>query len=72
MPYDIGQIESPSHKIYTKRTHSKATITLADKITHLDKNFILLLGLSDAHVPRMGVEIDESGHNSSMVSNKGG
>ena len=68
MPFDILRLESPTHLIHTKRTHSKAVVTLADQsLRHLDKSFILLVGVEEAHTPRMWVEVDEHGDHASMV-----
>lgn len=67
MPYDIDKLESPTHKINTKKTHSKATVQLSTKTDRLEQNFVLLVGLAEAHAPRMWVEVDEAGHHASMV-----
>jgi hypothetical protein len=68
MPFDILRLESPTHAIHTKRTHSKGVVTLAqNSVKYLEKSFILLVGVEEAHTPRMWVEVDERGDHASMV-----
>ncbi|CAH1248284.1 PARP4 [Branchiostoma lanceolatum] len=55
MPFDIRDIQSPSHKIRVKRTASKAVVEL-EKNCMLGDGFLLQVGLAEIHVPRMWVE----------------
>uniref|UniRef100_A0A6F9DNU9 Poly [ADP-ribose] polymerase 4 n=1 Tax=Phallusia mammillata TaxID=59560 RepID=A0A6F9DNU9_9ASCI len=56
MPFDIRRLESPTNKIVTKRTRSKAVVKLAKKEKLGAEGFRLLVGLAEIHVPRMWVE----------------
>ncbi|XP_066269374.1 protein mono-ADP-ribosyltransferase PARP4-like [Branchiostoma lanceolatum] len=55
MPFDIRDIQSPSHKIRVKRTASKAVVEL-EKNCMLGDGFLLQVGLAEIHVPRMWAE----------------
>eukprot|EP01132_Coremiostelium_polycephalum_P004671 gene4671-5836_t len=68
MPYNIVKLMSPTHSIKVKKTHTKATIELANKESYLGKNFQLLIGLEEPYSPRMWVEADDKGHHASMLA----
>uniref|UniRef100_A0ABM0MFB2 Poly [ADP-ribose] polymerase n=1 Tax=Saccoglossus kowalevskii TaxID=10224 RepID=A0ABM0MFB2_SACKO len=55
MPFDIRNLESPTHEINIKRTATKAVVELV-KDSVLGDSFQLLIGLAEIHVPRMWVE----------------
>nr|XP_039269916.1 protein mono-ADP-ribosyltransferase PARP4-like isoform X4 [Styela clava] len=56
MPFDILDITSPTHKIVTKKTSTKACVKLQKSI-HLDgNNFHLLIKVAEIHVPRIWIE----------------
>ncbi|EFA82859.1 type A von Willebrand factor domain-containing protein [Heterostelium album PN500] len=67
MPYNIVKLNSPTHQIRSKKTHTKATVEL-DRVESLGTNFQLLIGLEDPYSPRMWVEVDNSGHHASMLA----
>ncbi|XP_060075894.1 uncharacterized protein LOC132555562 [Ylistrum balloti] len=55
MPFDIRSVMSPTHQVKYKKTATKAVVELP-KNARLDDGFILLVSLSEIHVPRMWVE----------------
>ena len=61
MPFEIKQVESPTHKIKMKKTASMATVELCPG-SSLGSGFQLQVGLAEIHVPRMWVEEDDHGH----------
>eukprot|EP01133_Synstelium_polycarpum_P003432 gene3432-3897_t len=67
MPYNIVKLVSPSHDIRIKKTHTKATVSLASA-PPTTRNFTLLVGLEDPYSPRMWVEVDNRGHHASMLA----
>ncbi|XP_023233095.1 poly [ADP-ribose] polymerase 4-like isoform X2 [Centruroides sculpturatus] len=54
MPFPIHIISSPTHKIMTKRTETKAVVKLENSI--LGNGFTLCISLKEVHVPRMWIE----------------
>ncbi|XP_062507413.1 protein mono-ADP-ribosyltransferase PARP4-like isoform X2 [Corticium candelabrum] len=68
MPFEIKSIQSPSHKLKTKRTATMAMVELEDG-QQLNDGLQLLVGLAEIHVPRMWVEkYPSSEHRACMLT----
>lgn len=55
MPFQIQDIQSPSHKLRVKQTATKAVLETVPNAS-FDEGFTLLITLAEIHVPRMWVE----------------
>ncbi|GFO43316.1 poly [ADP-ribose] polymerase, partial [Plakobranchus ocellatus] len=69
MPFDIRSLDCPTHKVKVKQTASKAFVELAGR-QEFGSGFLLLIGLSEIHVPRMWVEQhpSEPNHQACMLT----
>ena len=56
MPYEIRTIYSPTHSIDIKKTACQAKVKLGDNQSLGEKSFLLNIGMSAIHLPRMLVE----------------
>ena len=61
MPSTIRSVESPSHPISFEPDGPKGTVKLGERMTALDRDFVLLVGLAEPHEPRVWIEEDEQG-----------
>ena len=68
MPCTITGLSSPTHRLRSKQTDTMATVELAEAVPSLETGFTLVVGLSQAHVPRMWVEEDAEGHQATMLT----
>ena len=61
MPSSIRSVESPSHPIAFEPDGQKGTVKLGERTAALDRDFVLLVRLSEPHEPRGWVEQSETG-----------
>ncbi|XP_065826671.1 protein mono-ADP-ribosyltransferase PARP4-like isoform X4 [Oscarella lobularis] len=68
MPFDIRNVQSPTHKIKVKQTATKSMIELCPGQT-LDGGFQVFISLAEIHVPRMWIEEQpETEHRACMLT----
>jgi len=64
----FSSIESPSHTISTSINGNMASIGLDRGVTELDKDFVLLIGYTNPHEPKVVIEEDGKGSYAAMLS----
>lgn len=68
MPSAIRGVESPTHPISTEIDGKAGTVTLGNRTTQLDRDFVLLVRTAEPQKPRAWVEVDEDGERTAMVA----
>ncbi len=61
MPSTIRSVESPSHPICFEPNGQRGTVKLGERVSALDRDFVLLVNLAEPYEPRAWVEEDEKG-----------
>ena len=61
MPSTIRSVESPSHPICFEPNGQRGTVKLGERVSALDRDFVLLVNISEPYEPRAWVEEDGKG-----------
>jgi len=69
-PNGISSLESPSHRISTQMENQSTfgIVTLAEEVTALEKDFVLLISYAKPHEPKAVLEENEKGSCVIMIS----